>query len=112
MSTEQSLDPNLIEQTKQQIRALVAEIAQLAKEDISPEEFYGGFLNRVVSALAAVGGAVWTTNDEGHLALQYQINLQETRLRESEEAQVSTAACSTKCSPDSSRRRSGDPSAA
>lgn len=87
MSTEQSLDPNLIEQTKQQIRALVAEIAQLAKEDITPEEFYSGFLNRVVSALAAVGGAVWTTNDEGHLALQYQINLQETRLRESEQAQ-------------------------
>ncbi|MCC6123706.1 MAG: hemolysin D [Pirellulales bacterium] len=88
MSTEQSINPNLIEQTKQQIRALVAEIAQLAKEDIAPEEFYGGFLTRVVSALAAVGGAVWTTNEEGRLALQYQINLQETRLRESEEAQA------------------------
>ena len=88
MSTEQSIDPHLIEQTKQQIRSLVAEIAQLAKEDISPEEFYGEFLTRVVSALAAVGGAVWTTNHEGQLALQYQINLQETRLRESEEAQA------------------------
>jgi hypothetical protein len=88
MSTEGPLDPSLIEQTKQQIRALVAEIAQLAKQDISPEEFYGEFLTRVVSALAAVGGAVWTTNDQGQLALQYQINLQETRLRESEEAQV------------------------
>jgi multidrug efflux pump subunit AcrA (membrane-fusion protein) len=86
MSTEGPVDPNLIEQTKQQIRSLVAEIAQLAKEDISPEEFYGGFLTRVVSALAAVGGAVWTTNDEGRLALQYQINIQETNLRESEEA--------------------------
>jgi multidrug efflux pump subunit AcrA (membrane-fusion protein) len=86
MSTEQSLDPHLIEQTKQQIRALVAEIAQLAKEDISPEEFYGGFLTRVVSALAAEGGAVWTTNDEGRLALQYQIEIQKTGLRENEEA--------------------------
>jgi hypothetical protein len=86
MSTEGPVDPNLIEQTKQQIRSLVAEIAQLAKEDISPEEFYGGFLTRVVSALAAVGGAVWTTNEEGRLALQYQINIQETNLRESEEA--------------------------
>ncbi len=88
MSTEQSLDPHLIEQTKQQIRSLVAEIAQLAKEDISPQEFYGGFLTRVVSALAAVGGAVWSTNDEGRLALQYEINLQQTNLRESEEAQA------------------------
>ncbi|HEY4759706.1 MAG TPA: efflux RND transporter periplasmic adaptor subunit, partial [Thermoguttaceae bacterium] len=88
MSTEQPLDPQLIEQTKQQIRSLVAEIVQLSKSDISPEEFYGEFLTRVVSALAAVGGVVWTTNEEGRLALQYQINLQETRLRQSEEDQV------------------------
>ncbi len=88
MSTEQSLDPSLIEQTKQQIRTLVNEIAQLAKSDLSPEEFHGEFLPRVVSALAAIGGAVWTVEDQGRLTLQYQINLQETKLRDSEEAQV------------------------
>ena len=88
MSTELPLDPQLIEQTKQQIRSLVNEIAQLAKSEISPEEFYNEFLTRVVSALAAVGGVIWTTNQDGQLALQYQINLQETRLRESEEAQA------------------------
>ena len=88
MSIEQPLDPQLIEQTKQQIRSLVAEIAQLAKTNVAPEEFYGQFLPRVVSALAAVGGAVWTMNPEGQLALQYQINLQETHLRESEEQQA------------------------
>jgi len=88
MSIEQPLDPHLIEQTKQQIRSLVAEIAQLAKTDVAPEEFYGQFLPRVVSALAAVGGAVWTLNPEGRLSLQYQINIQETRLRENEEQQA------------------------
>jgi multidrug efflux pump subunit AcrA (membrane-fusion protein) len=88
MSTEQPLDPSLIEQTKQQIRSLVGEIAQLSKTEISPEEFYSEFLTRVVSALAAAGGAVWTANQDGQLALQYQINLHETRLRESEEAQA------------------------
>ncbi len=88
MSIEQPLDPHLIEQTKQQIRSLVGEIAQLAKTDVAPEEFYGQFLPRVVSALAAVGGAVWTINPEGRLALQYQINIQETGLRESEEQQA------------------------
>jgi len=88
MSTEQPLDPQLVEQTKQQIRSLVGEIAQLTKTEISPEEFYSEFLGRVVSALAAVGGAVWTTNQDRQLALQYQINLQETRLRESEEDQA------------------------
>ena len=88
MSIEQPLDTQLIEQTKQQIRSLVAEIAQLSKTDVAPEEFYGEFLPRVVSALAAVGGAVWTLNPEGQLALQYQINLQETKLRDNEEGQA------------------------
>jgi multidrug efflux pump subunit AcrA (membrane-fusion protein) len=91
MSIEQPLDPQLIEQTKQQIRSLVAEIAQLSKSDMAPEEFYGEFLPRIVSALAAVGGAVWTLNPQGQLALQYQVNLQETRLRENEEHQAQHA---------------------
>ncbi|MCL2348530.1 MAG: hypothetical protein FWC50_09765, partial [Planctomycetaceae bacterium] len=63
MSTEQSVDAQLIEQTKQQIRALVNEITQLSKSDIAPEEFHGEFLPRVISALAAVGGALWTLDD-------------------------------------------------
>ena len=88
MSSEQSLDPQLIAQTRQQIRMLVNEIAQLARSDIAPEEFYGEFLPRVVSALAAIGGAVWVAEDRGRLALGYQINLQETQLRDSEEDQI------------------------
>jgi biotin carboxyl carrier protein len=87
MSTEQSIDPQIIEQTKQQIRSLVAEIAQLAKSGVSPSEFYGQFLPRVVAALAAIGGAVWTLDEEGRLALQYQINLAETKLQGKEEEQ-------------------------
>ena len=88
MSTEQSLDPNLIEQTKRQIQSLVAEIAQLAKSDVSPEEFYPEFLTKIVSALAAVGGAVWTLDGEaGQLALKYQINLHQTNLQNDEEGQ-------------------------
>jgi len=84
MSIEQSVDTQLIEQTKQQIRALVAEIAQLSKSEMAPEAFYAEFLPRIVSALAAVGGAVWAKNAEGQLALQYQVNIQETHLRENE----------------------------
>lgn len=87
MSTEQSYDPQLIEQTKQQIRGLVNEIAQLTKSDMAPEQFYGEFLTRVVTALAAVGGAVWATSEEGRLALQFQVNLAEARLGDREEDQ-------------------------
>ena len=64
-----------IEQTKQQIRTLVAEISQLSKSEIGPEEYYAAFLQRIVSALAAVGGAVWMLAEGRRLQLTYQINL-------------------------------------
>jgi len=85
-SEQQSLDPHLVEETRQQIRSLVAEIAQLSRSEITPEQFYEEFLNRVVSALAAVGGAVWTVSDEGGLALSYQINLPQAQLAGPEES--------------------------
>ena len=85
MSSEQQFDPNLIEQTKQQIRTLVAEITQLSKADITAEEFYTQFLERVVAAIAAVGGVVWTFSESAGLSLQTQINLRETGLGDDRE---------------------------
>ena len=67
-----------VEKTKQQIRGLVGEIAQLSKSDMPAEEFYSAFLQRVVQALAAVGGAVWTLGEGKKPQLTYQINLSET----------------------------------
>ena len=75
-----SIDPKTIEQTKQQIRGLVAEIAQLSKSDLPPEEFYPAFLSRVIQSLAAVGGAIWTVGESGRLEKQCQQNLSETLL--------------------------------
>jgi len=86
MSTEQSVDPHLIEQTKQQIRSLVVEIANLSKQDLDVREFYGAFLDRVISALAAIGGAVWAISEAGGLELQYQSNLRETHLADNQES--------------------------
>ncbi|MCL2118028.1 MAG: HlyD family efflux transporter periplasmic adaptor subunit [Planctomycetaceae bacterium] len=86
MSIDQSVDAQLIEQTKQQIRSLVNEITQLSKSDIAPEEFHGEFLPRVISALAAVGGALWTLDDNGSLGLAYHVNMRESRLHEDEDA--------------------------
>jgi len=86
MSTEQPLDPQLIEQTKQQIRGLYAEIAQFARsDDVSAEQFYAEMLHRLIQALAAVGGVVWAKRDQGSLALQYQEDLQQSRLAEKSE---------------------------
>lgn len=81
-------DEQDIERTKQQIRALVAEIAQLSKSEMTAEEFYPAFLQRIVSALVAVGGAVWTLGEGKKLQLAYQINISETlQDTDSEEAQ-------------------------
>jgi multidrug efflux pump subunit AcrA (membrane-fusion protein) len=80
MSTEPQVDPRLVEETRQQIRGLVNEISQLAKSGLEPREYYAEFLNRVVQALAAQGGVVWTSADGRRLDLTYQINLQTTGL--------------------------------
>lgn len=89
MSTEESVDPRLVEQAQQQIRGLVDEIVALSKQDSSPESFFGEFLNRVVAALAAVGGAVWSPGENGGLELQYQLNFREARMPERQEDLVS-----------------------
>jgi hypothetical protein len=88
MATGQTqVSSETIEKTKQQIRGLVGEIAQLSKSDLAPEEFYAAFLQRVVQALAAVGGAMWILGEGRKPQLAYQINLSEKLLdTESEEA--------------------------
>ena len=68
-------DPVLVEETRQEIRVLVQEIAQLAQSEVPAAEFYSGFLTRVVSALASAGGAIWTVNSQGAPELAFQINL-------------------------------------
>ena len=85
----QGNDDQLIQQTKIQIRNLVNEIQQLALSDCTVEDFYEGFLSRVTSALASVGGAIWKVNDQGRLELQFQINVGATELADNEQAQIS-----------------------
>ena len=82
-----SVDADQVERAKREIQGLVQEIAELSRTDISPADFYNAMLNKVVSALAAPGGAVWTIADGGGLQLAYQINLQQTGLIENEVGQ-------------------------
>lgn len=73
-------DPALLEQTKNQIKKLVAEIADLAEADIQPPEFYQEFLGRAIAAVAASGGALWMLDGKGTLKLQHQIEFRLTGL--------------------------------
>src|SRR5690606_4656665 len=77
-----NVDPVLVEETRSQIRQLIQEITQLSQADISLDAFYDGFLTRVVAALAASGGAIWSIESDGRLQLQYQANLAATGLTE------------------------------
>lgn len=70
-----SVDAATIEQTKQQIRGLVQQIAQMSRSDMEAEDFYAEVLQKIVTALAAVGGAVWTITPDKRLKLDYQINI-------------------------------------
>lgn len=80
-SDHASVNSQTVEQTKQQIRSLVGEIAQLSKSDVDAEEYYAAFMQRIVSALAAVGGAVWLLGEGNRPELTYQINISESLLR-------------------------------
>jgi len=90
MSTEQPVDPQAVEETKRQIRGLVNEITQLTRQNLEPTVFYGEFLQRVISALAAIGGAVWMIREGKGLELAYQINLRQTmpEIGENDEDQI------------------------
>ena len=77
---EDTIDPGVLEQTKNQIRKLVAEIAELAESDIQPAEFHVEFLNRVIAAVAASGGALWLMDGRGSLKLQHQAEFRQTGL--------------------------------
>lgn len=73
MSTTPSQET--VDQTKQQIRALINEIAELSRSEAAAEEYYPAVLKRIVDALAAVGGAIWLLDEQGALRLSYQINV-------------------------------------
>ncbi|MFO0965833.1 MAG: hypothetical protein U0793_09660 [Gemmataceae bacterium] len=76
----QQIDPSQIEQARRQINRLAEEIAQLSEAELSPPEYYGEFLQRLLAAIAAPAGAVWLKTPQGNLQLQYQINMRQVGL--------------------------------
>jgi biotin carboxyl carrier protein len=83
-----SVDAAEVERAKREIQGLVQEIAELSRTDVNQTDFYDALLNKVVAALAAPGGAVWTVAETGGLQLTYQINLRETGLVDNEIGQA------------------------
>jgi hypothetical protein len=69
------IDPRQIEEARRQINRLAEEIAQLSEMDLGPTEYYDGFLQRLLTAIAAPAGAVWVRTPQGNLQLQGQIGM-------------------------------------
>ncbi len=81
-------DAALVDKTRAQIRELVQEVHQLAEKDCGVDEFYEGFLTRIVTALASVGGAIWLRDaNTKAIQLQCHVNLKQTSLNENAQAQ-------------------------
>jgi multidrug efflux pump subunit AcrA (membrane-fusion protein) len=87
-SSNPSPDDDAVLRAKQEIQGLVQEIVELSKTDAEPADYYDALLTKSVAALAAIGGVVWTLQENGPLELQFQINLQQTGLAQSKMAQM------------------------
>jgi multidrug efflux pump subunit AcrA (membrane-fusion protein) len=83
-----TIDAEAVRAAKAEIQGIVQEIAALAKSDIVADDFYEALLNKVVQALAALGGAVWTMAENGGLRLQYHVNFRETGMIDNPVAQM------------------------
>jgi multidrug resistance efflux pump len=85
-SGEQGPDEDAIRRAKQEIQSLVQEVVDLSKSEVDPTAFYAALLDKSISALAAIGGVVWTLDEATGFKLEYQVNLQQTGLLESQDA--------------------------
>jgi biotin carboxyl carrier protein len=70
----QPLEPASAEQTWHELDTLVEESARLSRLDIPRAKFCAELLERVVTGLGAVGGAVWTRGLNGRVQQEYQLN--------------------------------------
>jgi hypothetical protein len=76
--------PHPVDDTWHEIEELIHEIAGLAREEVSLQDFYRSLLDRAVESLGAVAGAVWLTDGSGPLQMQYQAGLAKVGLQKYE----------------------------
>ena len=75
----------------QELDEVIEAVARLSGSEISAPEFHAELLDRIVPALGAVGGALWTRHADAGLRLDYQVNLEGAGLTGGAEAQRSHA---------------------
>jgi hypothetical protein len=78
-----------LEQERRRIATRLEEVARLSESNVPSGVFYSEMLKRLLETLAAPAGAVWARTPQGNLQMQYQINLKEVGLDQSDEARAS-----------------------
>jgi multidrug efflux pump subunit AcrA (membrane-fusion protein) len=91
VSSASQPDDDAVNRAKQEIQSLVQEVVTLSKSEIEEVDFFAALLEKSISALAAIGGVVWTLEEGQPFKLQYQVNLQQTGLAASQAAQMQHA---------------------
>jgi multidrug efflux pump subunit AcrA (membrane-fusion protein) len=91
VSSASQPDDDAVNRAKQEIQSLVQEVVTLSKSEIEEADFFAALLEKSISALAAIGGVVWTLEEGQPFKLQYQVNLQQTGLAASQAAQMQHA---------------------
>jgi multidrug resistance efflux pump len=89
MSIDESVE---IERARSQIRALVAEIEQLARSDLAEAEFFRGLLERVLVAMEAVAGLVWIVGEGGRVEPVCHAGVEHTGIAATPETQAAHGA--------------------
>ncbi|MCH8829911.1 MAG: hypothetical protein IID45_10070, partial [Planctomycetes bacterium] len=75
-----------VNRVRERVLKLAREIEQLSKSNVPPEEFFPKFLQMLVGALGAQGGAVWTMADGNRLNVAAEIGLANTGILEDPQA--------------------------
>lgn len=75
-----------MEEIRRQVNRLLDEVGRLADQDIPPANFFAELLPRAINGIAAPAGAVWLRSPQGHLVLQFQVNLRLVGLENDESA--------------------------
>ncbi len=79
-----ALDNALVQKTKDQIRVVVENIAELAHAPISPHDFVTAVLPKIASAMGAIGAAFWQQLPDSNWRLIGHFNLPSSLLDASE----------------------------
>ena len=86
---ESPVNLQVVEQERRRLGQRLDEISRLCEADVPPAVFYGDMLKRLLESLAAPAGAVWTRTAQGNLQTQFQVNLKEIGLDQSDEVRQS-----------------------